>query len=87
MGIALRHITLFEYSYRDASNYKAWGNVLLEGSGGPTRDDHVWRIFHGVGRAESNEADRSIYDTVESFVSRVEATAHWNAKLSPPWDL
>lgn len=28
----MKKFTVFEYLYRDASNYKAWGSLVLEGS-------------------------------------------------------
>jgi hypothetical protein len=31
MGAALNRFSIFEYFYRDASNYKVWGSVLLKG--------------------------------------------------------
>lgn len=27
----MQHFSIFEYFYRDAANYKAWGAILLEG--------------------------------------------------------
>jgi hypothetical protein len=32
---ALSDLSIFEYFYRDASNYKAWGSVMLDGSCSP----------------------------------------------------
>lgn len=32
-----KHYCVFEYLYRDASNYKAWGGIVLSGT--PTKDD------------------------------------------------
>jgi hypothetical protein len=31
MEVTLTNFSIFEYFYRDASNYKAWGSVLLKG--------------------------------------------------------
>lgn len=117
-------LSIFEYFYRDASNYKAWGCVLLEGgcspadlerlrqsfdageffiaeqlglpplyaelwelSGGPTSADHVWHSFHALRPAASGEASGMAVETVERFISRVEAIVQWKEKLSPHWDL
>jgi hypothetical protein len=124
MEAALNNLSLFQYFYRDASNYKVWGSVLLKGeathaqvtqirscfeaeeffiaeqlgllplyaalwafSDGPTDADHVWHTFHDMQVAGLDQANRTVFDTVENFISRVEAISEWNQKLSPHWDL
>ena len=37
ISLALKEHCVFEYQYRDASNYKAWGEMLL--SGVPSQND------------------------------------------------
>jgi hypothetical protein len=120
----LNNLSLFEYFYRDASNYKVWGSVLLKGeatraqvaqikscfdsdeffiaeqlglpplyaalwafSDGPTDADHVWHSFQDMQVAGPDQANGTVFDTVENFISRVEAISEWNQKLSPHWDL
>lgn len=41
----MEHVTLFEYCYRDASNYKVWGHVLLQGNFGPTEVGRLRQCF------------------------------------------
>lgn len=42
---ALSDLSIFEYFYRDASNYKAWGCVLLEGSCSPADLERLRQSF------------------------------------------
>ncbi len=116
--------SVFEYLYRDASNFKVWGRVLLRGgvapdnlarlrqcldageffiaeqlglpplyaelwsfSGGPTDADHVWHTFHALRLAEAEEVVGSASETVEDFISRIEAISQWDEKLSPHWGI
>lgn len=47
-------ISIFEYLYRDASNYKAWGAVLLEGQ---VTQNHIDRIKRCMESGEFFVAD------------------------------
>ncbi len=33
--------SIFEYQYRDACNYKAWGEILLQGNHSPTDAEKI----------------------------------------------
>ena len=38
--------TVFDYLYRDASNYKAWGSLLLEGAATVFDTARVSEVLH-----------------------------------------
>lgn len=41
----MQQFSLFEYCYRDAANYKAWGSLLLEGSATSTAIEELQSHF------------------------------------------
>ena len=120
----MRNFSIFEYLYRDASNYKAWGTMQLKGnaskaeieelkntlesgeffiaeqlgipplyaelwqfSNGPSIDDHVWHTFYELRPATEREINVQVFDTVESFISKIRAVETWDKTLSPHWDM
>lgn len=117
-------LSVFSYLYSGAANFKAWGQLLLNGiaspadlevmrnhfefgeffiaeqlgipalyaelwafSDGATEDDHVWHTFDELRAATAADMQLPTFDSMKSFIEKIEHVEAWNTQLSPHSDI